>query len=101
MAYYGQGTTDSMGKTVEHYIENYGQFISKLSFSLCKNTHDADYRSDYFAVIDASCGKIAEKISYNGAIAYLSDEALTELLGSKSYEEYILMYENMMDRQYK
>lgn len=81
---------DGINKLVQTYV------VGKAP----QSKYSADYRSDYFAVIDASCDKIAERITYNGSVAYLSDEALAELLGSKSYDDYIMLYENMMDRQF-
>ena len=53
MASYGLKAADESGTTVERYIENYGPFISKLCFSLCKNVHDAEdiYQETWIKII--------------------------------------------------
>ncbi len=63
--------------------------------------YNSDYRKDYFAVISVACDKVAEKLSYDGERAFLSDEALEELLISVPFEEYQRRYDEMIDRQYK
>lgn len=53
MAYCNQKADDSTQKVIESYIETYGALISKLCFSLCKNTYDADdvYQETWIKII--------------------------------------------------
>lgn len=46
-------SADQRNKAIEHYIESYGNVISRLCFSLCKNTHDADdvYQETWIKII--------------------------------------------------